>query len=183
MTPQQLKTEIETGPLAQELSGPWSDVFPVEPEPPVDAPQEAKDRWARINHRFGKLTPDAVYGILQVLNAGTQSMPQRTTVATFTRFLASRGLLRKLKAGATVAGPIGDICDLIVTITNSAPESKVDPADPEVMAMIDAVVMSGIATADDKAAFLAVCSQPCSRAQVLGWTITEQDLHAAKETQ
>ena len=178
MTHAELKAEIESGPLAAALAPLWANVFPAEPEPVEEA---AKPRWDRIKHRFGKLTPDGVYDILQLLNANTQSMPQQITVATFTRFLASRGLLRKLKAAAGTPGPIGDICDLIVTITNSAPESKVDAADPEVMAMIDAVVMSGIATAEDKAAFLAVCSQPCSRVQQLGWAITEQDLHAAKE--
>lgn len=186
MTPQQLKTEIETGPLSQELAGPWGNVFPTELQPSQIDPeitQETRDRWERIKHRFGKLTPDGIYDLLRILNTKTRSKPQQITVAAFTRLLAGRGLLRKLKVEATQQGPVGDICDLIVTITNSAPESKVDPADPEVLGMIDAVVMSGIATADDKTAFLTACSQPCSRAEELGWTVTESDLNAAKEIQ
>jgi len=177
----ELKSEIETGPLATAMAPFWADVFPVEPEPPESAPQEAKDRWSRIQHRFGKLTPDAVYNLLSIFSAQTQSSPQPITVAVFTQFLASRGLLRKIKAAATAAGPIGDICDLIVTISNSAPGNHVDPSDQGVIAMVDAVVAAGIATSEDKTEFLAACSQPCSRLFVLGWAVTERDLHAAKE--
>lgn len=181
MTPQELKTEIESGRLASQAAGLWSGVFPTEAEPAEDAPLEAKTRWERIRHRFGKLTPDSIFGLLELFNAKTEMAPRPITVAAFTRFLASRGLLRKLKTGAATPGPIGDICDLIVTITNSAPESLVDPNDVGIFQMIDAVVQSGIATAEDKTAFLAVCEQPCSLSSILGWVVTEQDLHAAKE--
>lgn len=68
MTPtaKQLRAEIESGPLAADLAPFWADVFPAEPEPPlVDVGGRA--RWERIRPRFGSLTPDAVFHILDVL--------------------------------------------------------------------------------------------------------------------
>lgn len=178
MTPQEIKNEILAGPLSVQFAAHWQGVFPSEPRP-EGGPE--LDRWNRIAHRFGKLTPDAIFGLKEVFSRKVRTRPMPTTVAAFTRFLAHRGLLRKVKEQSSAPGLIGDVCDLIVTITNSASENTVDPSDPTIASMIDTVVQAGVASNADRDAFLAACSRPCSRAEELNWSVTGQDLIAAKE--
>lgn len=197
MTAADLKAEIETGPLAAALAPFWADVFPTEPEPPAaDRPEgiddgspawaawQARQRWERISYRFGRLTPDAAFGLLAVLHDGTRrSRPFPIAVGSFTTFLAGRGLLRKIKAAttnATYPEAVRDICDLVATVTLAAPDRQVDPADPQTAGMVGALVTAGIATADDAAALAAYCARPCSRLAELGWAVDEAALHAAK---
>jgi hypothetical protein len=80
-TPAQLKAEIESGPLAAALAGPWATVFPTEPEPTPGTPAHA--RWSRIASRFGKLTPDGIAGLKDVLNDPTRAsrlVPRRMSL-------------------------------------------------------------------------------------------------------
>lgn len=98
MTSQEIRTAIEQGPLASELSPFWADVFAAEDEPAaVEHPGEREpglDReelreWAakvaahadylrfhRIKHRAGHLKPDAAFEIHRRLNAGGVKIPR-----------------------------------------------------------------------------------------------------------
>lgn len=183
MTPADLKKEIESGPLAAALAPFWADVFPDEPQPAEeDGPAVA--RWGRIRHRFGSLTPDAVYGLLQVLNdPNGSSCPRPISVPAFVAFLAGRGLLRRIKAAlaaGVLPGPVLDACDLITTIVQSSPEQTIDPEAATTAAMIEALKAGGLAGDEDQAAFVTACMKPCSRLERLGWTVGADDLQAAK---
>lgn len=78
----ELRTFIETGPLAAALAPHWADTFPREPEPPdVPRPEgiddgseawvawQARRRWLRISYRFGLLTPDALHHLVRLLGS------------------------------------------------------------------------------------------------------------------
>lgn len=104
-------------------------------------------------------------------------------VAAFATFLASRGLLRRIKAAVNDAGlpsAVRDVCDLVVTTVQSAPDRVVDPSDTGVTAMMGAMVAGGIVSAEDVAAFVSACTLPCSRLEYLGWHVTDDDIIKAK---
>ena len=178
----QLKAEIESGPLAADLATAWATVFPTEDEPEAGTPAHA--RWERVRDRFGTLTPDAVADILRVLGDGTKrSKPFPMAVATFTQFLASRSLLRRIKSAVNDSGlpdAVRDICDLIVTLTQSAPDRVVDPTDAAVDGMMAALVAAAVVTAEDTTAFVAACTKPCSRLVELGWQVSAESVRLAK---
>lgn len=200
MTPQQLKTEVETGPLAAALAPFWAGVFPAEPEPPAPEPPQAPPgdpawaayeaavqsrlRWERIRGRAGTLTPDAAYGVLAVLGDGTRrSRPAPMPVGDFAVFLAGRGLLRPIKeAAANPLRPpaVRDVCDLVATLVTASPDRVVDPASPAVRDMMGTLVAGGLVGPADWDAWLAACRRPCSRLAELGWAVSAGDLQAAR---
>lgn len=186
-TAQQLKDEIEKGPLSESLATPWSNVFPTEQDPRLVSAHPVQQRWERIKFRFGLLTPDAIFDIEKILNdPSLRSKKFPMAVATFAKFLAGRGLLRKIKAAVTdpaVPDRIKDICDLVDTLTKSAPDRTIDPNLPEEAGMIAAMIASGLATAQDGAAFNVAVSAPCSRLAELGWQINADLLQQAKQIQ
>lgn len=180
----ELKTEIETGPLAAACAPFWAQVFPTEPEPAQDSP--ARARWDRIKFRFGTLEPDGAFGVLAVLNdpARGRTRLEPIRVSAFAQFAAARGFLVNVQTTAADAGAnasIRNICALLMLTIQGASDRSIDPNDAPTVDMIDALVAAGVASADDKAALLAACTVPCSRLDELGWqNVTIEAVQAAK---
>jgi hypothetical protein len=180
-TPKELQAEIESGPLSAALAPAWADIFPAEPEPPADE-TAAHSRWERIRDRFGRLTPDAVHSILGILRDPTQrSRPIPMRVGDFANWLAGRGILRKVNDARTHANDlIASVSLLVMWKIQGDPSRMVDPLDSEIQGMFTAFVTAGIVAKEDASAFVTACTRPCSRLDELGWTITDDDIHAAK---
>ena len=107
-------------------------------------------------------------GLARLLNApiagATVREPMRASV--FGQFLAARGLRRKVKAGeAHPSDAVASICLYVDDLLKGAADRAVDPDDPAVLALVDALVAAGVAAPADKAAFLAACTRPGSRAE------------------
>ena len=88
MTYEELRQEIEHGPLADVLRHHWHDVFADGPEPPcVEKPSgdydpgapawtawQAHERWARLQARQGKLKTDAAFAIHALLRERSKEL-------------------------------------------------------------------------------------------------------------
>jgi hypothetical protein len=177
----QLKTEITTGPLAAGLADAWGNVFPTEVDPSLSPFHPVQQRYERIKDRFGRLTPDGAFDILKVLNNETlRSKAFPISMATFTKWLAVKGLLRKIKNAPTdptvLNATVKDVCDLVGTMVLSAPDRLIDPLETETTTMINVLVAGGIVTSEQKAEFLTYCTKPCSRLSELGWTGVDYEL-------
>lgn len=108
---------------------------------------------------------------LALLTGATRTRPAPMRLSTFTQFLMSRALLRRVRdaeANAALPDAVRDICYGLLLLIQSAADRVIDPADPATVAMIGALVAAGVVSADDRAAFLAAAVEPCSRADQLG---------------
>ena len=176
MTADQIRTEIETGPLAAELATFWGDVFPTEPEPPADDP--ARPRWERISGRFGQLKPDAAYDLCRVLTDPTRRT-RATPGVSRGSFLAALAPLAIALAGKDAATQ-----QKWLPVLNLATggDDEVNIARPDLQAMFDLAVADGLMSADLRAYLATGPALPCSRADELGWVGLTPDLIAvAKE--
>lgn len=113
---------------------------------------------------------EAIHALMADADARTKLKPMR--MSAFTQFLMGRALLRKIRdseANGALPASIRDICYGLLLLIQGASDRDIDPTDATTVAMIDALVAAGVATAEDKAAFLAACTKPCSRVDELGW--------------
>lgn len=137
-TPAELRAEIESGPLAEELA------------PLVAAGNDAGVAVALNARSRGETLP----------------RPMRLTL--FTQFLMSRALLRKIRdaeANTLLPATVRDVCYGLLLIVGSGSDREIDPTDVPTVGMIDALVAASVASAEDKSAWLAACRMPASRAE------------------
>lgn len=170
-TASQLKSEIESGPLAAELATHWAAVFPTETEPAEGTPAHA--RWLRIRGRFGMLTPDAVHGLLKSLNdptKRTRSVPRKLDLVD----LPGAGFDTASLAAVFVHPRYAEFRDVIKEQNHTG-----------AVAMAVMFRALNVVTQADLDAFTSYSQQtttvPCSRLTELGWAVTESDLQAAKK--
>lgn len=188
MTTADLKTEIESGPLAAVLAPFLTDVFPAEPEPPAapkptDGPDtggpaweayQTRARWERIRHRFGLLTPEACDGILRVLSA--PSFTRLSPEVTRGQFMATLA-----KLSVRLSGKATDVVDrwkLILTLAAGG-DDRINLARPDVADMFALAVADGLLSTEEKDAILSGVPVSCSRLDLLGWSVTGDVIQVA----
>lgn len=169
-TPQQLRDEIEGGPLSLALAPFWGDVFPTEPEPAVED-TSAHARWERLVPRFGKLTGDAIYGIQDVFNSvltGRFVTSYMIYRGQFAGMLASVTLILATKS-ETVQAKWRPVLTLV-----PAEDVQVDVRN--IADILDAAVTDELMSAELVADIKDGSPVPCSRLTELGWTGVTADL-------
>ena len=148
-TPEELLTEIQTGPLAASLA------------PLVASGQD-----------------NAVANLLNSTATG-RTKPMPITVGDFANFLGFRGLLRKINDARTHADEsVASGALLLMWKIQGQPGGVVDPNDPTMSGnngLFAAFLVAGIVTQADIDAFGVYCSRPCSRAAELGWDAVSAD--------
>lgn len=180
-SPAELKTEIESGPLAAALAPAWAKVFPTEPEPTLGDFAEpdrqgkyirAHARWNRIKDRFGKLTPDGAFEVRAVLADATLSsrrVPRKMSLAD----LPARGFAVGSIAAVFNHQRFTEFRDIV---------NGQDHAGAKEMAAMFAAV--GVITSADLGVFNAYAdetvNEACSRLTAREWEVTEPLLQAAK---
>jgi hypothetical protein len=180
-TPAELKAEIESGPLAASLAGPWATVFETEPEPQLgdfDPPDQqgkydrAVARRERIAPRFGTLTPDGIHDLFKVLRDPS---------------LSSRRVPRTMALGDLIGAGFEPASVGAVFLHDRFTEfrdvvNKQDHAGAKEMATMFAA--TGTIQPSDVAAFVAYAdatvNEACSRLTAREWEVTEPLLQAAK---
>lgn len=171
MTPAQLKAEIESGPLALECEPFWADVF--------DDPEPLRTKLA---FRQGTLKPDAVYGLLKVLNNPSFATKQATTVSrgAFIAMIAPLSFTLTALPSSPETNTIKDAWrDVFTLLTGGDDEVNISRA--QIGSLMDLAISHGLLTTQQKEAIIASGgSVPQSRLQQLGWTVTDVDLQAAK---
>ncbi len=190
-TPEQLKTEIETGPLAASLLPLWNGptaVFPSEPEPPVAplpgspldpddaasveawAAYQTRQRWERIRSRFGRLTSATAHDVLEILRR-----PDGTT-RDVPRVMALTDLVGLFAPSEVAAVFTHDRFPEFRDTVNNQDHGGAK-------AMADLFAGLGVISAGSATAFATYAngeqSVPCSRLTALDWTGVDYDLLAA----
>lgn len=108
---------------------------------------------------------------LALLTAKTRARPAPMRLGVFNQFLMARGLLKGIRAGQEHAdATVASVCIGLMLQFQGNADKSIDPADPATLALVDVLLAAGIASAADKAAFLAAAVEPCSRADQLGLT-------------
>lgn len=146
-TPAELKTEIETGPLAADLAPFWADVF-AEPG------------------RAGRLKPDAAFAIHQILTDPTRATKPGAVVM-------SRGAFLSVLAGFAPALATKDAVTqskwgLLLNLATGG-DTDVRVSRPEIQGLFDLAVAERLIGQAVRDAMRAPTSVPCSRSEALGW--------------
>lgn len=152
-TPQQIRDEVASGPLAADLAPHWADVFPAH-----DKPEMA---W-----RTGALTPDAAYAIRSVLTDPTRRTKPGDLVLSRGAFLAALAGLAPALAAKDAATQ--QKWGLLLNLATGG-DSDVRVSRPEIQALLDAAVADGLMAAATRDSLRPPTTVPCSRAEELGW--------------
>lgn len=147
-TPQELKAEMTTGPLAAVLS-------------PLLAAGQDVEAAAVLN------APTL-----------TQLAPMRVSVlAMFLAGRGKLRAVCEAKDNALLPAGVRDVSFLLNKLMDGAADRDVDPTDPKHVGLVDALVAASVLTAADKEAWLTACTVPASRAEVVwgaGVTVSGQ---------
>lgn len=151
-TPVQLRTEIETGPLAADLAPLWADGNDVGVAAVLNDPARRSAVFPMTVGDFANWLAGA--GLLRKINDA------------------------KSHADETVAS----LSLLLMWKIQGDPGRTVDPRDVETQGMFAAFVAVGIALDAHVTAFTAACARSCSRAAELGWApVTHTQVAAARD--
>lgn len=111
---------------------------------------------------------------LASLTAPTRSRPRRLASIEMFVWGGQAGRAARVRKAAMMLPPYDSLPDealapaIIADAILSRDDAGFDPADPEHVGMIDALVTASVLTAGDKDALMARASEPCSRADELG---------------
>lgn len=106
---------------------------------------------------------------LALLTGATRTRPAPMRLGVFNQFLMARGLLKAVRAGQDHAdATVASVCIGLMLQFQGNADRSIDPTDPATLGLVDVLVAAGVASAADKAAFLAAAVEPCSRADQLG---------------
>lgn len=165
-TPEELKTEIESGPFAEELAVYWANVFPQHHKPEL--------AW-----RTGKLTPDAAYDICRIL---TDTSRRTKTLAFLTRgaFLAAVAPMALALASPSMPEEKKERWTILLNILTGG-NDEVDITRPNVQALLNIALADGLFTEQQRAALVNGGTTTQSRAEELGWSLVPELVSQAKE--
>jgi hypothetical protein len=149
-TPAELKTEIESGPLAATLASSWNAGDDTETARLLNDPTLRSAVFPMTVGDFANWLAGA--GLLRAISAAQSHADEK---------VASLSLLLMLKIQ-------GD------------PSRTIDPRDTSTQDMFAAFVAVGIATEGHVAAFTADCTRACSRADELVWSVTSDAVGQAR---
>lgn len=164
-TPQALKEEVESGPLAADLAAYWSDTFQAHPTKPG------------LDSRVGRLKPDAAFEIRRVLNDPTR---RTKTLKYLTRgdFLAALAPMVLLLP--TLSDAKQKVWERLLNMLTGS-NADVDVTRPSVQALLDVAVSDGLLTSQQRAALANGGTSTQSRLEELGWSnVTAVDLDEAR---
>lgn len=164
-TPAQLKAEIEGGPLAEELTSFWADVFGPHP-----TKQEA------MAYREGKLKPDAAWEIHRIL---TDTSRRTKTIKTITRgaFLAAAAPMALALPNLSVTKQ--QQWTLLLNLLTGG-NDDVDITRPQVQQMLSLALQDGLLTQEQRAVLVDGGTTTQSRTDELDWQISPDLIAQAK---
>jgi len=165
----QLKSEIESGPLAALCAPYWLDVF-----------DDAEPLRTKLVGRQGLLKPDAAYEIWRILSDDTRRTKLVTVVSRGVFIGAISPHLSPIASGAMADASRG-YWQLIMALLPGADE-EVDLSMPSIQSLLLAAQNDGIVTEQQRQTILACGGTTTqSRLAELGWRATVDDVQRCKK--